>query len=35
MKSRDNKSFPRCTIDYPLEFTAEEAAVLAEQINTL
>jgi len=35
MKSRDYKSFPRCTIDYPLEFTAEETATLAEPINTL
>jgi diguanylate cyclase (GGDEF)-like protein len=35
MKSRDYKSLPRCTVDYPLEFTTEEAAALAEPINTL
>lgn len=35
MNHRDYKSFPRCTVDYPLEFTAEETASLTEPINTL
>ena len=35
MKSRDYKSFPRCTIDYALEFTPDECSALAEPINTL
>jgi len=35
MNPRDYKSFPRCTVDYPLEFTAEETASLTEPINTL
>ncbi len=33
--SFDFKDFPRCTIDYPLEFTASEIASLAGPINTL
>ena len=35
MKNRDKKLFPRCTIDYPLEFTGEETAALTGPINTL
>ncbi len=35
MKIRTLKNIPRCTIDFPLEFTAEETTSLTEQINTL
>ena len=35
MKTRNHKHYPRCTVDFPLEFTPEETASLVDQINTL
>ena len=35
MKSLDICDFPKCTIDFPLEFSPEEIATLATPINTL
>ncbi len=35
MRPLDPHDFPQCTIDFPLEFTAEEMGTLAESLNTL
>jgi diguanylate cyclase (GGDEF)-like protein len=35
MKPRDVPTFPRCTIDYPLEITESEIGSLTSQINTI